>query len=165
MMPLQREGTLVIQNRTSKIARAKVGVTEIVKYIRARLPRANEFLITGDRVLEMTLGKLFVCLCKLGIRLREGWCGHEKRECRRNNCTVGGSRPPGAMPKAWRLRRSIFIELGELDPPCASFHFRFSINSSTSRRFSGEILPGPLWAPLYCHSSLCSKRRRNWSRE
>src|SRR5213594_1028175 len=71
MMPLQREGALVIQNRTSKVARAKVGVAEIVKYIRARLPRANESLITGDRVLEMTLSKLLVCLCKLGIRLRK----------------------------------------------------------------------------------------------
>src|SRR6266403_2974412 len=47
----------------------------------------------------------------------------------------------------------------------AAFHFRFSINSSTSRRFSGEIVAGPLCAPLYCHSSLCSKRRRNWSRD
>src|ERR1041385_2242560 len=46
----------------------------------------------------------------------------------------------------------------------AYLHFRFSINSSTSRRFSGEIVAGPLCAPLYCHSSLCSNRRRNRSR-
>src|SRR5437879_13402584 len=44
-------------------------------------------------------------------------------------------------------------------------HFRFLINSRTSRRFSGEILPGPLCAPLYCHSSLCSNNRRSRSRE
>src|SRR6266446_6693899 len=47
----------------------------------------------------------------------------------------------------------------------AYLHFRFSINSSTSRRLSGEIVAGPLCAPLYCHSSLCSNKRRSWSRE
>src|SRR6266480_5732393 len=40
-----------------------------------------------------------------------------------------------------------------------------SIKSSTSRRFSGEILSEPLWAPLYCNSSLCSNNRLNRSRE
>src|SRR5207249_6758125 len=45
------------------------------------------------------------------------------------------------------------------------FHLKFSINSSTSRRLSGETLPGPLCAPLYCHSSLCSNNRRSRSRE
>src|SRR5207248_199679 len=39
------------------------------------------------------------------------------------------------------------------------FHLKFSINSSTSRRLSGETFPGPLCAPLYCHSSLCSNNR------
>src|SRR5207249_12005824 len=43
----------------------------------------------------------------------------------------------------------------------ACLHFKFSINPRTSRRFSGEIVVPPLCAPLYCHSSLCSNRRRD----
>src|SRR5436190_12980790 len=43
-------------------------------------------------------------------------------------------------------------------------HPKFSISSSTSRRLSGEILPGPLCVPLYCHSSFCSNKRRSRSR-
>ena len=69
MMLLQCEGALVIQNRTSKIARAKVGIAEIVKYIRARLPRADESGITGDRVLEITLSVLLICFGEVGVCL------------------------------------------------------------------------------------------------
>src|SRR5437762_3348106 len=86
----------------------------------------------------MSLSVLLVRLGEFGLRLRE---------CRRGN--------KGADHRATKI-----------DQKFSAFHTcKSSINSSTSRRFSGEILPEPLWAPLYCHSSLCSKRRRNWSRE
>src|SRR6266567_9197104 len=83
----------------------------------------------------MTLGVLLICLWEIGVGLR--------RQHRRSRNRTKNERNQGD----------------------AAFHFRFSINCSTSRRFSGEIVAGPLCAPLYCHSSLCSNKRRNWSRE
>src|SRR6266705_1475670 len=63
-----------------------------------------------------------------------------------------------------RHRRSRERAKKECNQGGGYLHFKFSINSRTSRRFSGEILPGPLCAPLYCHSSLCSNKRRSRSR-
>src|ERR1043166_311722 len=165
MMIVQGEGAFVIQNRTAKIVCAKIRVSQVVKQICVPLTCANERLETGNRFSEIPLCVLLVRICKLRIRLREDGCSREKRKHRPNKTSPGGSRPPGAMIKVWRLRRSIFIELGELDPTCASFHLKFSISPSTSRLFSGEILPGPLCVRLYCHSSFCSNKRRSRSRE
>src|SRR6476660_9699019 len=131
MMWLQGQRSFVIQDRPSKVARAEVSIAEIVKYVCAPLACANQRLVARDRFLKMTLGKLLVCLWEVGVGLR---LQHRRsRERTKNECNQGD----------------------------AAFHFKFSINSSTSRRFSGEIVAGPLCTPLYCHSSLCSKRRRS----
>src|SRR5262252_8291811 len=103
----------------------------------------------------MPLSVFLVRFGEISVWLRDCGFAYKKREHRCNESNAGGSRPPGAMAKVWRLRRSIFSELGDLDPPCASFHFKFSISSSTSRRFCAETLSGPLCVPLYCHSSFC----------
>ena len=71
MMRLQGERAFVIQNRASKIARAEVGVAEIIKHIRTPLPGANQCLVARDRFLEMTLGVFLVCLCKFDICLTQ----------------------------------------------------------------------------------------------
>src|SRR4029077_14846511 len=71
MMPLQRERTLVIQNRAPKVARAEVSVAEIVKYVCAPLSGANQGLVARDRFLEMALGEFLVCFRKFGVGLRQ----------------------------------------------------------------------------------------------
>src|SRR4029453_13274116 len=54
----------------------------------------------------------------------------------------------------------------KVDKKFSRFHTcKCSTNSSTSRRFSGEIRSEPLWAPLYWNSSLCSNSRRICSRD
>ena len=67
MMLVQRECAFVIQNRATKIARAKIGVSQIVKQICVPLTCANQRLVTGDRFFEMTLRVFLVRFCKFSV--------------------------------------------------------------------------------------------------
>src|SRR6266404_10009177 len=119
MMSIQRECAFVIQNRAPEISHPEVSVAEIVKQICAPFSRADECFITIDRLLKMASRIVRVCFSKRRIRLRK---------CQRNNKCAN--------------RRTAKSD-NQL------FHTRkFSISSSTSQRFSGEIVPAPLGRPL-----------------
>ena len=70
MMRIQRKRAFVIQNRATKIAGAKIGVAKIVEQVCVPLAWANERLVAGDSLLEMSLGVFLVRLCKLCVWLR-----------------------------------------------------------------------------------------------
>src|SRR5262249_4568340 len=84
MMSLQGERSLVIQNRTAKIASPEISIAQIIKQICAPLPRPNECLVTGDRFREMALRIFLVCLCEVCIWLRESRAGQYPAEKKRN---------------------------------------------------------------------------------
>ena len=65
MMLVQRERAFVIQNGATKIAGAKISVSQIVKQIRVPLTRVNQRFLTGDRFLEISLRVFLVRFCEI----------------------------------------------------------------------------------------------------
>src|SRR5260370_13163327 len=114
MMSIQRECAFVIQNRVPEISHPEVSVAEIVKQICAPFSRADECFITIDCLLKMASRIIHICFDKSRARLRK---------CRRSNKC--------ASHRAAKSDNQMF-------------HTRkFSISSSTSRRFFKEFVTVP----------------------
>src|ERR1700730_6478471 len=71
MTRLKGKNTLVIQNSAPKIPGTKIGITQIVKQVRAPLPRADKRFKIVDCLLEMAGCELLIRLGELRIGLRE----------------------------------------------------------------------------------------------
>src|SRR5438046_8725409 len=155
MMSVQSERALVIQNRAPKILCPEICVAEVVEQIWVPLACANQRLVSGYSFLKMSLGKCLVRLCKIRIRLGQPRGSHNQANHRAGNVARASS----------LASQDDFASGDACATMFAHIHPKFSISSSTSRRFSGEILPGPLCVPLYCHSSFCWNKRRSLSRE
>src|SRR4029453_5086407 len=144
MMSFQREPPLIIQDCSSKIARAKISIANIVKNVCAPLSGADKRFVAGDCFLEIVLRVALVRLCKFRVRFREyGRYRHRDCECR-------ASESENVAQASSLACLENFANGNACETIFLRAHARkVSMNSSTSRRISGESFSDPLCAPLY----------------
>src|SRR4029450_1932510 len=123
--------------------RAKIPVSQVIEQICVPVTCANHRFVIVDRLFEIPLRVFLVRFCEIRIGLAK--CEGAYSESKTAN---NGKHPTKGHPERSRgipLRGPKAIPRGPSTPlRCArddggEVHFRFSISSSTSRRFSGEI--------------------------
>ena len=80
------ERAFVIQDGTSKIVGAKIGVAEIVKQARIPLAALDQRFVARDRAREIARGIIRICLseCRIGIGLRRRCAESFRDQANRN---------------------------------------------------------------------------------